>query len=716
MKYPTLPGAATRRVSIPALDGGVNGGNGRGISAVRENQLTDCENLWWQGGALRSRPGLAIRPETATVEALPDLYEVYGGTEDVTGRNGAVCRKFAVITGISSSPQIAKAILHTLFPDGTETKEEIFTYPDGQYRFAFLAESGAGNWEGVQPDGAIAFFLQSASVPKSKILAEPAEAGADWVDVTELAYVPLVMLNGKASEQKNGSAGGVVFEGANLLNPRFRALFTSGDGKYYCLPKKELDDAAVTVSLTLENGQMLSFTIPAGATASGAASSYKAYIDRTAGALYFVLASSSTPTPISLGDMGRLNNIEVTAAKTDASRVRRLLQMRFSSWFGGGSSLYSGTRLFVSGNAGSPGTVHWSDVNNPLYFPMYSSCTVGNIAHPVTAFARLREKLVVFKEREIYSMTYEQGRYSTEDLQNGTVIDVTTASASFPVALLYPSAGCDCPRTIQLCENRLLWADSRGEVYCLSEANAFSDTTVRRLPRNVESWLSRHTKAEKQAAVAVDYADRYILMVGDSAYCLDYADDAFRRLVSSTYGDKSGDGLKWYIWNLGDAALDGAVSDGTAAAFLCRRTQTDESGRPLLLQYAAYLHGTRDGIPERKEDGTLEFTDVPVHCRMETGRYPLEPCEKRKTIRQAYLTVEGGAAVSVTCLTDRDAFSDPQFIRPDALDDNGAERAILHRFSPSLHGVREWGLRVEGDGPVAVGGIVVRYTLDGSKR
>ena len=708
MKYPMLPASAARRISIPALDGGVNGGNAAGR---KNNQLADCENLWWQGGALRSRPGLAVRPETATAEALPDQYEVYGGTDDALGRDGTICRKFVVITGESSSPQISKATLHTLFPDGRETKETIFTYPEGQYRFAFLADSGAGNWEGVQADGAIAFFLQTASVPKPKILAEPAEAGAAWVDVTERAYLPLIMLNGKSSSQKGGSAGGTVFEGANLLNPQFRALFTSGDGAYYCLPQKELDDTAVTVSLTLANGQTLRYTIPAGETASEAVSSYKACIDRTEGALYFV-SSSQTSTPTALGDMGRLNNIEVVAAKTDAVRTRRLLRMRFGTWFGGGSSLYSGTRLFAAGNGESPGTVHWSGVNNPLYFPMYCSCTVGNAAQPVTAFARLREKLVIFKEHELYSVVYEQGSYSTEDLQNGTVIDVTTAAAAFPVSLLHPSAGCDCPRTIRLCENRLLWADSQGEVYCLSEANAFSDSTIRRLSQNVKPWLSQRTGAEKKTALAVDYAGRYILIAGGGAYCLNYTDDAFHRLVSSAYGDKSGASLTWYVWNLGEAVLDGSVSNGTSAAFLCRKSGADESGGTFLIRYASHFAGTRDGVVKRKTDGTPELSDTSVHCRLETGLYSLDPQEKRKTIRQMYLTLEGGSEITVAYRTDRDKVSDPQIVSTDISDGSETGRAFVHRFSSSLHGVRNWGLCLEGNGPMAVGGITVRYTLD----
>ena len=75
MKYPMLPASAARRISIPALDGGVNGGNAAGR---KNNQLADCENLWWQGGALRSRPGLAVRPETDFEDVLRLLDQTDG--------------------------------------------------------------------------------------------------------------------------------------------------------------------------------------------------------------------------------------------------------------------------------------------------------------------------------------------------------------------------------------------------------------------------------------------------------------------------------------------------------------------------------------------------------------------------------------------------------------------------------------------------------------
>ena len=44
------------RVTVPALDGGVNLKEAPNL--VGDNQLTDARNVWWKDQALRTRPGL----------------------------------------------------------------------------------------------------------------------------------------------------------------------------------------------------------------------------------------------------------------------------------------------------------------------------------------------------------------------------------------------------------------------------------------------------------------------------------------------------------------------------------------------------------------------------------------------------------------------------------------------------------------------------------
>ena len=53
---PRISDKAMRTLSIPDLSGGVNYRDG--ISQVLDNQLTDCRNVWFKNGMLRTRPGI----------------------------------------------------------------------------------------------------------------------------------------------------------------------------------------------------------------------------------------------------------------------------------------------------------------------------------------------------------------------------------------------------------------------------------------------------------------------------------------------------------------------------------------------------------------------------------------------------------------------------------------------------------------------------------
>ena len=96
------------------------------------------------------------------------------------------------------------------------------------------------------------------------------------------------------------------------------------------------------------------------------------------------------------------------------------------TWFGGDrSGINGGTRLFVSGNPSEPNLVHWSDVNNPLYFPENNYARIGNSGMAVTAFGKQENILVLFKESEIYYATYVAGGdFTAQDVIDGKVVDV----------------------------------------------------------------------------------------------------------------------------------------------------------------------------------------------------------------------------------------------------------------------------------------------------
>ena len=60
MRYGEMNGAAVKRLTVPRLDGGLN--QSGAAHRIADNQLADGVNLWWQEGALRTRPGFQTGP------------------------------------------------------------------------------------------------------------------------------------------------------------------------------------------------------------------------------------------------------------------------------------------------------------------------------------------------------------------------------------------------------------------------------------------------------------------------------------------------------------------------------------------------------------------------------------------------------------------------------------------------------------------------------
>ena len=61
MRIPKMPKSNQYRVSVPALNGGVNLNDAPNL--VEDNQLTAVLNMWWKDQALRTRAGLATTVE-----------------------------------------------------------------------------------------------------------------------------------------------------------------------------------------------------------------------------------------------------------------------------------------------------------------------------------------------------------------------------------------------------------------------------------------------------------------------------------------------------------------------------------------------------------------------------------------------------------------------------------------------------------------------------
>lgn len=702
MKYPVLRRSERYRLRLPALSGGVNYQDEPTL--VEDNELTDCTNLWWDKNGLCTRPGLQVsgavyrhQTDDAVQKALLSSGVPRENGTFLVERaydqdaNTAVFSPQKVtssgVTALGSLPPLPGVSAHTpprflmvLPPRTGDSTVEYYGFTDAAGGRVYSKSAGSSTWAQESP------------------------------------YIPTVLINGGA----RGS--GTLFEGYNMLTGAFRCQYTTNGscGKFFLPQKKLTANAGETVTVVYQDaaGTAHTFLIQphagersesAGVTVGG--ETVYARINYSRGLLTFWTSPGSMENADLWlpPDAEVNNNLSVVAYKTRAALPKRIGAMTCGTWFGGSTgSLQNGTRLFLSGNPSCPGLVHWSDVNNPLYFPENNYAYVGDAGEAVTAFGKQSNMLVLFKEHSLYAMTYNEGlSYDAADVTDGSVADVTAVDAVFPVRQLHPAIGCDCPRTVALCQNRLMWATSDGCVHTLLTATAYSDSNVRELGYPITPRLRTALAAHPDAAAG--FCDgRYFLLAGSEAFVLDCAGTAYAQYGAAGDDRQAQRRLSWYRWDL---AVPGVTYEHLWAdgGVLCLAGRVQGATEAVSTVYYT-VDGTADEQMTTLPQADLpsyEVTFRPVRSSFATKWFTLGQPERYQRIRQVYLEAQGHTGLRVSYRTDAGVSGDA------AVTVNGA---CTCRLTPSVGHTGRFGLTVTAESAVRLYGLTVVYQTEGGVR
>lgn len=720
-----MPKSNKYRVSVPALNGGVNLNDAPNL--VEDNQLTAVLNMWWKDQALRTRAGLATTVERSFHIQTSGMgnsltYKVYPPVR--VYRDGKP--EDYVCCSCEFEMSRANHVFHFYKFDesGNATHVSALTfldYEDGdQYATGMFMFAANPTADGI---GLYVVFNSGDIYSMNK------NFELQKIDKSEI-YAPLVVVNAVGVDDTGSPpvVSGTQFEGYNLLSGAFRTAFTT-DGKAHEF-KLPLDN------LTLNNGESPAveytgtdgtitrwesfsntmFYAQASAEIGGETVTVKLY--RQNGIIEFS-TGSGTPYPLP-GSIS--NNLIVTAWKTDPEATKKIANMQFSTWFGGDrSGLGGGTRLFASGNPDHPNLVHWSDINNPLYFPENNYAYIGESSQKVTGFGKQTDILVIFKEHEIYSAEYVSGNtYTAQDVIDGKVVDVTANAAVFPITPINSGIGCDCPNTIQLCNNRLIWATSDGAVYGLMAANQASERNVRKLSAMIESYLKAEDRYLLKSAISCDVDGHYMLFVRNRVYLLDYMDGVFQ--YYATYSDerKAQRNMSWYCWEFPEECIPAAVmpKGSRLAAFCPALYSYIEGGMPRSALFgAAYLlDGERDCVfqPSGPAFETGEFNisveDREIQSCFQTKVFDFGSQERKKKIHRLHMNMAdtSDARITVSYVTEKGAMDDVY-----ELSMSGTGAMVGRMLTPGVSRVCRFGVRVSSGGAIGVDGLVIRYEIGG---
>ncbi len=463
------------------------------------------------------------------------------------------------------------------------------------------------------------------------------ESGGDWVSLTDQLYTPLIVTEATGylwAEDHPESCGGTLNESFNLLSRKFRVQFTtSANTDVFYLPEKNLNTGyEVQVSLTDKNGDTVEYVIPKGSSKIKAKEGLYLYVDREKGFLRFDASETTEGGAYVPVYVGQRNNMEVTAYITGHHAFAPMItHMTTFRWFGGDrGGLSHGTRLFAAGNTDSDYTnvVMWSDLNNPLYWPENNYARIGDNTQAVTALAQQGNTLVIFKEREIYYSEYIGNTIDPEDVVNGNIVDVVVNAAYFPITPISSDVGCDCPDTICLCNNHLVWANSRKKVYVLTGRNQYSDSNVQEISANIEPLLSVIPYSSIETASAGVHQGYYYRLADNRIFALNFEDNNFTYITYNGAYKSDNSKIVWYVWEFLNATFRRIIA-GREGTMLAGQTQLTESR----LVHAYYLmSGDTDTRLTLDDRENIVLTQENIHGYVQTKILDFNAPESLKTL------------------------------------------------------------------------------------
>ncbi len=710
MRYPYLNGSVKRRVIIPQLSGGVN--LAEAPTYVADNQLTACENLYFDRGRLRARPpfehgGQIPFNEEAYVNAPSSGWMLkHGmGSGDDFANLYAIDEKEGSLTcsrGVNPNGWDNDYVLP--LPLKSSEKEGILIF------------------NSYYENGKATVYCNEAIIEGDHIKTKDREL-----------YIPTLLINNNGSTTPTWcELSGTLFEGFNMLTDSFKTLLTAnGFSMAWKLPRQPNGHDEITVQLVDPVKGTLTHTInlpseidcsydpdfsryishPLKATYlrenDGEPREYlqRVAYDAYTNCIVFVAKDEGLGEtvfgmhipPASIGSYtNSSSNMSVTVKSRTSTTAAQLLGMTKSCWFGGSrGGLGGGTRLFLGGNPKCPGAVYWSDLNNPTYFPENNYAYVGDGTN-ISALAQQSDLLVIFQDNSITVSEYVQGETITaSNLTSGAVVDITTRAATFPMTPIHSSIGCDSPDSVQLCANRLVWLKG-DRVYTLVSYGQYNERNVRELSYLISPLLKSHSADSLKKAQSADISGKYCLFVDNKVYVMDYDCPAFKNYTGYTSDRQTQRNVAWYVWTMPDF-LGSAVKVfnlGNMAALV------NDKGQIYTLSFksAEPIPADFDGIAHH-----------PIPCSFETKHFVFGAPDRRKNIDSLMLTTDSREGqIEIECLSDGECLSEH-------LTECCQTSATLNRerIYPQADNIIDFCIKVKGQGNLSVEDLTIIYKETG---
>lgn len=335
---------------------------------------------------------------------------------------------------------------------------------------------------------------------------------------------------------------------------------------------------------------------------------------------------------------------------------------RVAASFGG--DVNGGTRLFFTGNDEKKGHYYKSELQNPLFVPSDEYEILGNGSENVTCLKRMYGDLMVFTQRSVFRMAYNLSN-------DGPVFTVKEISSGI---------GCDCPDSIQLVDNRVVFLNSEKGVFIVDSTENTGEQNVKPISKNVlkgnGTGILDNDKNSLENAWSVDFDRKYMLFIGSKAYIWDYDESGF---VDTGNYSKAQERLIWYIYD----GISGEVFFETRSGLAC------------ITKHNVQLYGF---------DKSMDKSDVV--CRYVSGivseMYPFS----KKFVTDVSLMLKKNVNSAYTLSLYADGKKYYEVVLPQG--QGGKEKIILKLPKKELYG---FGYEISGSGEIEIEHMLFDYTI-----
>lgn len=324
-----------------------------------------------------------------------------------------------------------------------------------------------------------------------------------------------------------------------------------------------------------------------------------------------------------------------------------------------GGRTFGGTRVFFSGNADYPGYYFYSELLNPLEVRALSYDILGSGNEKINALAKQKDKLIALCDRSVYEISYSFNNQTGPD---------------FSVAQISGKIGCDIPQSVQLIDNRLVFANSSPGIFIIVSSDYTDELSVLKISANVlgegtKFGLSNESSLSLQNGISVDFDGKYILLCASgNAYVWDYVNTPFYFSANTLLSQKK---LAWYFWdNLRETSLF-EINGCLFGTVICKDVVANVS----VGADNAVAAGDSVAIVKFSKECSTDF-ESPINCVFQSGELDFGDGFGKKTLCKLFLNVATKSDVTVKVCV----FADGKEIICKSFDFEESEKERINRI------------------------------------